>query len=255
MKLAIMQPYFMPYIGYFQAIAAVDRYILYDNLTFIKDGWMNRNRIRLINGNVITITVPLIGKSSNSMIRDVLIDNSQKWSKKLLTSITLNYGRSPYFHEVFPLFENIFSHQYIRLVDLNVSSILQISSFLDIDTDIVFDNSKYLDMESKLETVEYGIYSSFDYLESTKPIKKVARVIVMCKNENSNFFVNAIGGVDLYDKSEFSKYGISLNFIKTNNLEYPQFSEPFEPNLSIIDVLMFNGKEGTKKLLNEYTLV
>ena len=110
-------------------------------------------------------------------------------------------------------------------------------------------------MENDLCDIDNGNYSKFQYLELTRPIKKVARVISMCKFENSSFFINAIGGQVLYDKLEFEEYGISLKFIKTNQIEYDQRNEPFEPNLSIIDVLMHNGKEGTKKLLNEYTLV
>lgn len=255
MKLAIMQPYFMPYIGYFQAINAVDKYILYDNLTFIKDGWMNRNRIRLTNGNVITITVPLINKSSNLLIRDVLIDNSQHWKRKFLNSIKLNYGKAPYFHEIFTLLYSILEDKYERLVDLNIQSIVTIAKYLDIRTIISSDNSLYLKMEENLKLIERGDYSQLEYLKKTYPIKKVARVIEMCMAEESKFFINAIGGQSLYDKNEFAKYGISLYFIRTNDISYNQFNNIFEPNLSIIDVLMFNGKEGTKQLLNEYTLV
>ena len=92
-------------------------------------------------------------------------------------------------------------------------------------------------------------------MEKTKPIKKVARVLEMCSCENSNYFINAIGGQELYSKEEFKEYGIDLYFIKMDNIEYKQFSNEFVPNLSIIDVLMHNGKEGTKELLNRYTLV
>ena len=107
MKLAIMQPYFLPYIGYFQAIHAVDKYILYDNLTFIKDAWMNRNRLMLSNGAITTFSVPIIAKSSNTMIADIRIDNSQKWAEKLLKTIFLNYKKAPFFDEIFPIFEKL----------------------------------------------------------------------------------------------------------------------------------------------------
>ncbi len=256
MKLAIMQPYFMPYLGYWQAIAAVDKYILYDNLTFIKDGWMNRNRLLLTNGNITTITVPLIGKSSNTLISEIQIDNSKKWECKLLNTIKLNYGKSAFFKEVFPLFETLFSVRYDKLCVLNGETIKAIAKFLDIDTLIETDNTSYIKMEEQLCDIDKGDYSAFSYLTKTNPVKKVARVIVMCKNEDCTYFVNAIGGQSLYSKEEFKQYGIDLHFISTNSdIQYNQRQVSFEPNLSIIDVLMHNGKERTKALLNRYTLI
>lgn len=253
MKLAIMQPYFMPYLGYFQAIAAVDKYIIYENLTFIKDAWMNRNRLVQKNGTILQINVPLLHKSSNTLISDVKIDNSQKWSDKILKMLVLNYKGAKYYEEVYNLIQEIFSIKYDTLHQLNSVSIIKIARYLDIDTEIIFDNSNYIEFEEKLNS--FDDYSIFPSLEKTKPIKKVARVLEMCSCEKSNYFINAIGGQELYSKEEFKKYGIDLYFIKMDNVEYKQFSNEFIPNLSIIDVLMHNGKEGTKELLNKYTLV
>ena len=254
MKLGIMQPYFFPYIGYFQAISAVDKYILYGNLTFIKDAWMNRNRLMGRNGKEHIVTVPLLHKSSNKLISKIQIDNSLAWSDKLLKTITLDYGKAAYFEEVFPLLQSLLEMKYETLMQLNIRTIIGIARLLDIQTEIDYDNSRYEDMENILARIEED-YSPLAYLEKTHPIRKVARVIEMCRQEGSDFFVNAIGGKELYSKEEFAKYGISLHFVKTNPLEYRQFNNPFVPNLSIIDVLMHNGKEGTKNLLKEYTLV
>ena len=104
MKLAIMQPYFMPYLGYFQAIAAVDKYILYDQVTFIRKGWINKNRIRQRNMPVLNIVVPLVNKSSNTLIADTLIDNSKSWQRKIIKCLQVGYGKSTYYHEIMPLF-------------------------------------------------------------------------------------------------------------------------------------------------------
>jgi hypothetical protein len=111
-------------------------------------------------------------------------------------------------------------------------------------------------MEKLLVNVEED-YSNMPYLLRTKPIRKVARVIEMCRREGSRDFYNAIGGQELYSKEEFQQYDIHLNFVKTNNIEYRQDSKKgeFVPNLSIIDVLMNNGKSGTQELLQEYTIV
>lgn len=256
MKLAIMQPYFMPYIGYFQAIHAVDKYILYDNLTFIKDAWINRNRLLLCNDNITTFSVPLIAKSSYTKILDTRIDNSQKWAQKLLKTIFLNYKKASYFDEVFPLLEEILNNQCVFLSELNVLAIKTIAEFLSIDTVIEHNVSKYISIEDNLLLVDKQDYSPFQYLEKTKPIKKVARVIEMCKAEGATSFINAIGGQSLYNQNEFAMYGIDLKFVQTDeSLKYKQFSQEFTPNLSIIDVLMHNGKEGTQELLNKYTLI
>ena len=256
MKLAIMQPYFMPYIGYFQAINAVDKYILYDNLNFIKDAWVNRNRLLLCNGNVSTFSVPIIAKSSNTKIVDIRIDNSQKWGEKLLKTIFLNYKKVSDFDEIFPLLETILSRKYDFLSELNVLSIKTIAEFLSIGTVIEYDNSKYISLEDNLLLVDQQNYSPFQYLEKTQPIKKVARVIAICKAEGATSFINAIGGQSLYSQEEFAKYGIDLKFVQTDlDLKYNQFSHEFVSNLSIIDVLMHNGKEGTKQLLNAYKLI
>ncbi len=255
MKLAIMQPYFMPYLGYFQAIAAVDKYILYDKVTFIRHGWINKNRIRQRNMPVLNIIVPLLNKSSYILIADTLIDNTKPWQKKILKTLQVGYGKSAYYKEIMPLIEDILSKEYTTISELNCSSIKRICQFLDIHTEIDSDIDRYLALEERLVDIESNDYSRFSHLH-TLPIKKVARVLEICKAEGSNFFVNAIGGQELYDKEEFKQYGIDLFFIKMNDIQYSQncTDGSFEPNLSIIDVLMHNGKEGTIQLLNEYTL-
>ncbi len=251
-----MQPYFMPYIGSFEDIDTVDKYILYDNLNFIKDAWVNRNRLLLCNGNVSTFSVPIIAKSSNTKIVDIRIDNSQKWGEKLLKTIFLNYKKVSDFEEIFPLLETILSRKYDFLSELNVLSIKTIAEFLSIGTVIEYDNSKYISLEDNLLLVDQQNYSPFQYLEKTQPIKKVARVIAICKAEGATSFINAIGGQSLYSQEEFAKYGIDLKFVQTDlDLRYNQFSHEFTSNLSIIDVLMHNGKERTKQLLNAYTLI
>lgn len=256
MKLAIMQPYFMPYIGYFQAISAVDKYILYSNLNFIKESWMNRNRVLMRDGKIVTITVPLKSKSSYSMIYDVEIDNSKPWKEKMLKTIQMCYSKKPFYKEIFDLLNSMLTPEYTHLKDLNNSTIVSISHYLDIQTVIDVDNSRFLDMEKGMVNIEED-YSDLSYLLKTKPIRKVARVIEMCRREGSNDFYNAIGGQELYSKEEFKQYDIRLNFVRTNNIEYRQDSKKgeFVPNLSIIDVLMNNGKDGTKELLQEFSIV
>ena len=250
-----MQPYFMPYIGYFQAISAVDKYILYSNLNFIKEAWMNRNRLLLKDGMVYQFTVPLLHKSSNQMIREVRIDNSKPWAKNLLLTIASNYNKAPFFAESFPLVEELLNQRYDFLYELNASCIRAVADHLGIETEIECDNSRFLDMEEDLSTIDTLGYERFPYMEKTSPIRKTARVIEMCRREGAQTFINAIGGQALYDKVEFAEYGIDLRFVKTDEISYPQHHGFQESNLSIMDVLMFNGKEGTCELLKKYTLV
>lgn len=255
MILAGMQPYFMPYLGYWQLINAVDKFIVYGYLNFIQRGWINRNRILQNTGEMLYITIPIKNKYSSSLlISEAQICNSQDWSYKMLRTLSFNYKKAPFYDEIYPLIEKLLSKRYEALMSIIVESICNIADFLDIDTIIDYDNERFLDLEEKLTRIEND-YSVLPDLEMKKPEKKMARIIEICRMENSQHLINAIGGMGLYDKKEFEQYGIKLEFIKMNDISYPQFNHDFVPNLSIIDVLMHNGKEGTKKLLNEYTLV
>lgn len=247
----------MPYLGYFQAIAAVDKYILYDNLAYIVNGWVNKNRIRERNHPPTWLIVPIKQKSSFALIRDTRIDNSQPWQRKMLIQIRQGYSRAAFFKEVFPLFEEILTRKYETISELNAYSVKKICEFMEIRTEIVSDSCLYQSVEDGLALLEKGDYSAFPAMTKTYPIKKVARVIALCDFEGADHFVNAIGGTELYSKEEFATYGIKLDFIKMHDIMYSQNSsdDSFEPHMSIIDVLMHNGKEGTKQLLKEYTLV
>lgn len=255
MRLAIMQPYFLPYLGYFQAISAVDKFILYENLSFIKKKWMNKNRILLKNGKVFSITVPLLKKSSNKIISEIKIDNSQQWKLKLLKAIYMNYKGSLFFDETYPFFEKLLEYPYDYLHQLNAHSIKFIADYLNINTQLDNNNDRYLELEAKLDKIDEDDFSEFPDFKINKTSKRVARIIEILKREGANVFINAIGGQTLYNKDEFASYGINLFFIKSNQITYPQFSDKFIPDLSIIDVLMHNGKEKTTDLVKKYTLV
>ena len=139
---------------------------------------------------------------------------------------------------------------------MNAATIITIAQYLGITTQIEVDNSQYISMEQQLQNIDTD-YSPFPYLEKTRPVRKVARVIEMCRREGADHFLNAIGGQKLYSKEEFAQYNIRLNFVQTNPIQYRQDTKvgDFVPDLSIIDVLMNNGREGTQSLLTQYTLV
>ena len=218
MKIAVMQPYFFPYIGYWQLINSVDIFIIYDDVNFIKKGYINRNNI-LINNVKYLFTLALIKSSQNN--------------KKILRTIEQSYLKAPFFHDIFPIIEDIFSNKEKDL-----------SKFLGNSLQIF---SKYLDINTKFE------YSSM--IENDKSLQAQDRLIEISKILNATDYINAIGGEQLYDKNAFSDAGINLSFIQTELINYKQFNNKFIPNLSIIDVMMFNRKEDIKEMLKNYTLV
>lgn len=254
MKLGIMQPYFFPYIGYFQAIHAVDKYILYDNLNFIKDAWMNRNKYLVKNGNSCYFHVPLKKKSSFKKIYEIELLDVDKWKKKILNSIFLNYKKVKYFDDVYPLIEYVINYPTNKLTELNFQSIKCVCDYLNIKTELSVDSVKYNDIEIKL-TAENIDEKDFPDLKLIDWQRKVVRVLEICRIERANIFINAIGGINLYSKNVFLQNRIDLKFIKTKNIEYIQFDNDFVPDLSIIDVMMFNSPEEIREILNQYELV
>ncbi len=219
MRLAIMQPYFFPYIGYFQLIAAVDVFIVYDNIKYTKKGWINRNRM-LQNGKDVLFSLPLKGDSDNLHIceRELSADFSRD---KLLNQLSGAYRRAPYFAETFPLIEQIVRNNEANLFRFLHHSIIKTCAHLGIATQI---------------RISSGMAIDHDLTNQDK-------VLALCVASGADTYVNAIGGTGLYAKEAFQEKGIDLKFIRSKPFEYVQFGEPFVPWLSIIDVMMFNPLE------------
>lgn len=233
MKLGVMQPYFFPHIGYWQLINAVDKLVIYDDVQYIKGGWVNRNRI-LINDKDSMFTLRINKDNFKLNINErFLIDNFQYHNNKIIKSIELAYWKSPYFNEVIEIIRDILNYDERNLSKFIVNSILTTCEYLDINTKIIISSE----------------------LEKDNSLKSQDKVIHINKILNTNIYINSIGGIDLYSKEEFKQNGIDLYFIKTKDIKYNQFKNEFIPNLSIIDVLMFNSKDKVKELLNEYELV
>jgi len=231
MKVAIMQPYFFPYIGYFQLINSVDKFIFYDDVTFIKQGWINRNRI-LLNNKDHLITLKLKGASSNKLINEIEIIHN---NGNLLKTIYQAYKKAPYFREISPIIEEVFR---------TMESKTKISEISEISVKRV---SKYLGLNTEFET-------SSELYFNTRFLTKENRLIEICKENKADIYINPYGGESLYDKSNFKEKEIKLFFIKNNIVSYNQFKSEFVPALSIIDVLMFNHPEIIKEMLRQYVL-
>lgn len=229
MTIGCNQPYFLPYIGYWQLINISDIYVISDSMQYIKQGYINRNNI-LINKNRHLFTLEVLGAHRRSLINEVKVGRN---SLKILKSIFRAYKRAPYFEEVYPMIEAILLNDEKNLAKYVGYSIERIVEYLDIDTKMIY-----------LST-----------LQGETLLKGEDRVIDICKRLNIDRYINSIGGQKLYIKENFLKEGIKLNFIKTGDIEYKQFNNNFIPNLSIIDVMMFNSKEEIKEMLNSYELI
>jgi hypothetical protein len=228
MKLAIMQPYLFPYIGYFQLVGAVDTFLIYDDINFIKQGWINRNRI-LMNGEPLLFTLNLKGASSFKKICDIGITGN---GDKLKKTIAQAYKKAPFFTGVYPLVQEILNQQESNLSLFLTHSIITIASYIGLKTRFERSSERRLFPEMRGQN----------------------RVIAICKSYKATDYVNAAGGVDLYSREAFAIYNIKLKFLKTCAIEYPQFSPVFIPNLSIIDILMHNPLDAVREYLRRFSL-
>lgn len=232
MKLGIMQPYFLPYIGYWQLLNAVDQYVIYDDVNFIKGGWINRNNI-LINNEAKLFNIQMQGASSNKLINEIEVSQNQVWKKKFLKTIENSYSKAPFYKEVYPVIENIVNYDETNLAKYIYHSISKVCDYLNIHTKLIISSEVNKDND----------------------LKGQDKVIEICKILGANEYYNAIGGQELYSYSGFKDNGISLKFLETSKIEYSQFNDKFIPNLSIIDVLMFNSKEKIKSMLDDYKVI
>jgi hypothetical protein len=232
-SIALMQPYIFPYIGYFQLIRAVDRFIVYDDVTFIKQGWINRNRL-LANGAPLFFSIPLSGAGSHTLIREAQINNKlyASWRIKFFKTLEQYYRKAPQYEQVLPMIKDVLAGEPQLISDLALCSIKAVCAYLGITTKI-------------LETsVNYG----------NSNLKAEDRVIDICCQEGTQIYVNAAGGQHLYSRQKFSAKGIELKFLNSSNVHYQQFKLPFVPFLSIIDVLMFNTFDVLQEFIAAYDL-
>lgn len=230
--IAMMQPYLFPYLGYFQLFAAADIFVLGDDLQYVKDGWINRNRI-LNNGEPRLITFPLKKDHHGLNINErYLSDNFQDEITPLLKTIGMTYSNAPFRDDVFPLLEKIMRYPQKNLALYSENSIREIGAYLKITTPIV--------ISSKLQL--------------PAPTDHQDRVILTMKALGGATYINPIGGLDLYCSKYFSQKNLKLKFHRMHAFSYPQLKSSFVPNLSIIDVMMFNSVEGIGQHLKKFSL-
>ncbi|WP_029232405.1 WbqC family protein [Butyrivibrio sp. VCB2006] len=231
MKIAVMQPYFFPYLGYWQLINHVDCFVVFDDVNYIKRGWINRNRI--LSEKKSYINLPLLAVSQNKLINAIEINQKDLFSRRLSAIIHETYRNAPFYDETHVLLEKS----------------------LYLEKKIL---SYYLYDQIKIMCVGLGIETEI-VLSSDIPkkegLKGQDKILAICKKLGADEYINPIGGIDLYSGKFFVDNGVQLCFLKSKLTPYEQFGGEFIPALSIIDVLAFNGITGTRKMLDDYEII
>jgi hypothetical protein len=236
MKVAIMQPYFAPYIGYISLIKHSDLFILLDTVQFIRHGWIERNRILKQNEGWLYIQVPLEKFSRETLIKEIKPNNLIDWKSKILAQLVPYKKKAPNYYKVITLLNRIFEKEYFSIVHLNKALLKEIIDYLGINKDL-------------------PIFSEMN-LDIIKPTSPDEWALNICKTLGSEItYINPIGGLDFFDRNKYLNNDISIFFQKMCITSYNQKNNAFEPGLSILDVLMFNSVEEVNKMLDQFELV
>lgn len=232
MKLAIMQPYFFPYIGYFQLIAASDVFVLHDDVQYIKGGWVNRNRI-LLDGTDRMITFPVQKDAFDLPINARHYVEDKQARKDIVNLVRQGYAKAPCYREVFPLIQELLMFEDRNVARFNENLIRRICDHIGIHTRII--TSSGMDKDDSLAGEQ--------------------RVLEICKRLGATDYTNPIGGTELYHPHTFQQHGITLRFLEAQNERYAQKDDKWVPFLSVIDVMMFNRIGEIQQLLGKYRLL
>lgn len=228
-----MQPYLFPYIGYWQLINVVDKFVILDDVNYIMRGFINRNRI-LLNGQPYMFSIPIKKASQNKLIMDTELNFSEEDKRKFLMTLRSAYKKAPYFSKVMPMIEQIIENPETNLTSYIKNSIQRINQYLDIDTEILISSQ----------------------IEKDNTLKAQERIIEICKKLHADTYINPCGGRALYDHDTFEQKGMELFFLTTigEKIHYHQYKDDFIENLSIIDLLMNNEQNQIRSFLNQYML-
>jgi hypothetical protein len=237
MKLGIMQPYFLPYPGYYALIKHTDRFILLDEVQFIRHGWIERNRVLKQNEGWVYIKVPVIRENGReTIIKQTRIDNSQVWKEKIMAQLQIYRKRAPYYYKVTDLLNELFSHDYDDIVSLDHASLEIVSDYIGIGHHI-------------------EVFSSMGIVID-KPGAPDEWALNICKSLGEvDEYWNPAGGLKFFSARKYVSAGIELKIMQYNQDKYSQGRNDFEGGLSVIDALMFNSPEAVNKMLDNFELM
>jgi hypothetical protein len=235
MVLGIMQPYFLPYIGYYSLIKHTDKWIIFDVVQFIRHGWIERNRVLKPGEGWQYISVPLQKHSRDTLIKDILVRTEEDWQQKLLRQLEHYKKKAPYYRQTIEVLTEGFEKNYESINHLNANLLEATCTYLQIPFQINIFSEMNLQIEPVLHSGQWALN--------------------ICKSLDATEYINPPGGIELFDKKEFKDSNIKLSFLKNKVPEYSQRRNTFEPGLSIVDVMMFNDVQAISQMLNDYEII
>lgn len=234
MKIAIMQPYFLPYLGYYSLIKQADRWIFNDEVQMINKGWIQRNRILKQYGGWGYIMVPLHKHEHTEIIKNITIRNDENWKDKILAQIKHYKNGAPYFYKVYAFLENAFVKNFNSITEQNAYLIKQTCDYIGMDFDYEILSEMKLNFEQVHDPDDWSLN--------------------ICKAINQNHYINPILGKQFYNVKKYDNTGIKINFLNWSCTPYKQLHNVFIDGLSIVDVMMFNSPEEINQMLDKYVL-
>ncbi|MDI1324944.1 MAG: WbqC family protein [Algoriphagus sp.] len=237
MKLAIMQPYFFPYLGYYSLIKHTHEFIIFDSVQYIRHGWLERNRILKHGGGSLYVQVPVSKPDGQkTLISSLEIRNDEQWKKRILSQLEVYKRIAPHYREVMSLVQEIFRPDFQLLTHLNQHLLLMTCQYLGMNRTFPIFSEMGLAIETPKEADEWALN--------------------ICKAYGgvSSYF-NPPGGKEFFLAEKYEASGISLNFLQVNLDAYDQKRPEFEPGLSILDVMMFNDPQAINQMLDQYRLI
>lgn len=230
-----MQPYFFPYLGYFQLINIVDQFILLDEVQYIRHGWINRNRILKPDAGVQYIIAPLSKHHRATLIKDIAVQDGSAWKEKIIRQLAHYKTKAPFYNTVIGLLEECFANDDSKIASLNAFYLKKICNYIGIQTSLILSSSLNYNYNDVSEKDDWALS--------------------ICKKLNANTYINPLGGVALFDKDKYQKNSIQLSFLNPGLPTYSQSKNKFEPGLSIIDIMMFNSTNDIRLMLNDFELI
>ena len=232
MFISIMQPYFFPYIGYFQLMASCDVFVVFDDVQYIQRGWVNRNRI-LVNGMPQWITLPVAKADHHLPINRRVYLLEDPLTRRVRRRIEGAYRDAPYFEETMKVVDEVFGCRDANVAAFNTHLLLRIADRLGITTPVRLASA----------------------VRKCSTLSGQELVVGICASLGASGYINPIGGIGLYQPDRFRQQGLNLRFLQPRATSYSQFGSPHVGSLSIIDVMMFNDVAATKRILSAYELI
>jgi len=220
MNVVILQPSYIPWRGYFDQIRRADLFIFYDDIQYDKHGWRNRNQIKTSQGKIwLTIPVHTKGVTQGGLIKDIRIDWSKPWAKSHLKSISISYTKAPYFKQYMPLLESIYQRRDELLADFTIESSIMLARELG------FTSAQFM-RSSELSNIEG---------------QKTDRVVEILKQVGATHYLCGPSAASYMETEKFHQAGITFEYMQYNYPEYLQLYPPYDPYISIFDLMFMQG--------------